>query len=59
MKKIILNISDDGQKSYECAITQNNKNEDFVFIECEEAGISQNFLIEDVGALLLDMSNLI
>lgn len=46
-----------GRKSYPYTITPVNKKE--VHFECKEAGISQEFLAEDIPALLIDLPELI
>lgn len=46
-----------GRKQYEYVVHAKNKKE--VFFECAAAGISQNFLAEDIPALLVDLPELI
>lgn len=56
MKKIVSNITV-GNKKFEYSLEQKRGNS--VFVECKDANIAQNFLAEDVPALLIDLPNLI
>jgi hypothetical protein len=56
------------QKKITSSITVNNKkyvysleqkSKDTIFVECKDANIAQEFLAEDVAALLIDLPNLI
>ena len=40
-------------------ITVDEKKKDAVFVECKDASIAQNFLTEDIPALLIDIPKLI
>lgn len=46
-----------GNKKYPYSLTRLNKKE--TFISCEAAGVGQNFLHEDIPALLVDLPHLI
>ena len=56
MKKIISNITVNN-KVYKYGIQEKKKG--IVFIECKDANIAQDFLVEDVASLIMDLPNLI
>lgn len=56
MKKIISYITVNNKKY---KYTLEKKKQNSIFIECDGANISQEFLAEDVPALLIDLPNLI
>lgn len=56
MKKI-LSTTTINNKKYPYTLTE--KKDNIVHVECKAANISQDFLAEDVAALLIDLPNLI
>jgi hypothetical protein len=56
MKKLTSNITL-GNRRYKYSLEQ--KRGGVVFVECMDANVAQNFLAEDVPALLIDLPNLI
>jgi len=57
MKKIVRCFLNIGNKKYDYSLEQKSKNT--TFVECEVANLAQEFLNEDIPALLNDLPNLI
>ncbi len=56
-KNIIISSITVNNKKYNYSLEKKSK--DTIFVECKDANIAQEFLAEDVVALLIDLPNLI
>ena len=56
-KNIIISSITVNNKKYNYSLEKKSK--DTIFVECKDANIAQEFLAEDVAALLIDLPNLI
>lgn len=56
MKKIISNITVNNKK-YKYILQERKKG--IIFVECKDANIAQDFLVEDVAGVIIDLPNLI